>query len=166
MNDNDNTVPNGFPLGIQDNTPMKFSDNWFSATAQADNGNLIFVTGRDDLNETRLSGKYNERVEIYWHYTAADNGMPVDAEGELLETVLEALRKAMEPKDHLAVLTGIYTGNGERTLVFYTRNGRAFGERLNEALAEFPQLPIELYVEKDAEWNEYQEMYEIKSFAD
>ncbi|MDO4190590.1 MAG: DUF695 domain-containing protein [Bacteroidales bacterium] len=145
---------------------MKFSDIWFSATAEADNGKLIFVTGRDDLNDTRTSGKYNERVEIYWHYTPAENGMPIDAEGELLETVLETLRKQMESKDHLAVLTGIYTGNDERTLVFYTRNSRAFGERLNEALAPFPTLPIELYVEKDSDWHEYLEMYEIKSFAE
>jgi hypothetical protein len=86
--------------------------------------------------------------------------MPSDAEGELMEQVIDSLRNAVE-KDKLAILTGIYTGNNERTLVFYTRTSRVFGERLNDALAEFPQLPITLYVEIDPEWNEQQELYQF-----
>ncbi|HQO48078.1 MAG TPA: DUF695 domain-containing protein, partial [Paludibacteraceae bacterium] len=69
-------------------------------------------------------------------------------------------------KNRLAVLTGIYTGDGERTLVFYTRSTNAFQETLNTALRNFEQLPLTLYVENDANWNEYQEMCEIKPFAE
>ena len=144
---------------------MKLTDNWFSTMAEADNEMPIFISGRDDLNEFRLSGKFKERVEIYWKYESHHNGMPSDADGELMEQVLDALRNSVE-KDKLAILTGIYTGNNERTLVFYTRTSRVFGERLNEALSTFPQLPITLYVEIDPEWNEYQELCEIKQFID
>lgn len=91
--------------------------------------------------------------------------MPHDDEGKLMEEVLETLKKAME-KDKLAILTGIYTGNGERTLVFYTRTSRVFGERLNEALAPFELLPIELYVEIDKDWNEYNEMLEAQEYGE
>ena len=144
---------------------MKLTDNWFSTMAEADNEMPIFISGRDDLDEFRLSGKFKERVEIYWKYESHHNGMPSDADGELMEQVLDALRNSVE-KDKLAILTGIYTGNNERTLVFYTRTSRIFGERLNEALATFPQLPITLYVEIDPDWNEYQELCEIKQFID
>ena len=144
---------------------MKLTDNWFSTMAEADKGMPIFITGRDDMDEFRLSGKFKERVEIYWKYDSHHNGMPSDADGELMEQVVEALRLAVE-KDKLAILTGMYTGTGERTLVFYARTSRVFGERLNEALAPFPQLPITLYVENDPDWNEYQEMSEIKQFID
>ena len=144
---------------------MKLTDNWFSTMAEADNEMPIFVSGRDDLDEFRLSGKFKERVEIYWKYDSSHNGMPSDAEGELMEKVVDALRNAVE-KDKLAILTGIYTGNNERTMVFYTRTSRVFGERLNEALANLPQLPITLYVEIDPDWNEYTEMCEIKPFAE
>ena len=144
---------------------MVLTDNWFSTMAEADNEMPIFVSGRDDIDEFRLSGKFKERVEIYWKYESVHNGMPSDAEGELMEQVVDALRKAVE-KDKLAILTGIYTGNNERTLVFYARTSRVFGERLNEALAQFPQLPITIYVEIDPDWNEYQEMSEIKQFID
>lgn len=144
---------------------MKLTDNWFSTMAETDNGMPIFVSGRDDLDEFRLSNKFKERVEIYWTYDSKHNGMPSDTEGELMEQTLEILRKVVE-KDKLAILTGIYTGNNERTMVFYTRTSLIFGERLNEALAELPQLPITLYVEFDPNWNEYQEMCEIKPFAE
>ena len=133
--------------------------------AEADNEMPIFVSGRDDLDEFRLSGKFKERIEIYWKYESKHNGMPSDSDAELMEQVIESLRKAVE-KDKLAILTGVYTGNYERTMVFYTRTSRIFGEKLNEALACFPQLPITLYVEIDPEWNEYQEMCEIKPFAE
>ena len=133
--------------------------------AEADNEMPIFVSGRDDLDEFRLSGKFKERVEIYWKYDSSHNCMPSDTEGELMEKVVDALRSAVE-KDKLAILTGIYTGNNERTMVFYTRTSRVFGERLNESLANLPQLPITLYVEIDPDWNEYLEMCEIKPFAE
>ncbi|MBR5825311.1 MAG: DUF695 domain-containing protein, partial [Paludibacteraceae bacterium] len=87
---------------------MKLTDNWFSTMAEADNEMPIFISGRDDLDEFRLSGKFKERVEIYWKYESHHNGMPSDADGELMEQVLDALRNSVE-KDKLAILTGIYT---------------------------------------------------------
>lgn len=132
---------------------------------ETDDGLPMFIAGRDDIDNFRTSGKMNERVEIYWKYTPVHNGMPSDKEGELMEQVLLLLRKTME-KDKLAILTAIYTGAGERTMVFYTRTSRIFGERLNTALADFDLLPISIYVENDAEWNEYAEMCEVKPYAD
>ena len=72
--------------------------------------------------------------------------MPDEAEAKRVEEPQEALQKAME-KDKLSILTGVYTGDGARTWIFYTRNIPAFGERLNQALAPFEQLPITIYTE-------------------
>ena len=54
--------------------------------------------------------------------------MPSEALAEKMEEVQEVLRKAME-KDKLSILTGVYTGGGERIWVYYTRTVRVFGER-------------------------------------
>ena len=81
-----------------------------------------------------------------------------------MESVQDALTAAME-KDKLAILTGVYTGGGEKTWIFYTRTVRVFGERLNEALASFETLPIEIYTEVDPDWDEYLDMYEMKQWA-
>ena len=121
---------------------MRLSDVWFTALSENESGQMITVYGRDELNEFTESGKFKERVEITWKY----------------EAVEEALRKAMEKKDKLAILTGVYTGGGEKVWVFYTRTVRVFGERLNEALAPFELLPISIYTEMDPDWEEYKDM--------
>lgn len=144
---------------------MVLRDNWFSAAAEADNGAPIFINGRIDIDEFRNSGKFPERVEVYWAYVPYYNHLPSEEEGKQMEEVLDLLKRAME-KDKLAILTGVYTGNDERTMVFYTRSARVWGERLNDVLSELPLLPIEIYVEKDVEWNEYAEMLEAQEFGE
>lgn len=143
---------------------MKLSNEWFTALSENENGQLVTVSGRDELTEFIQSGKFKERVEITWKYEADDKGMPVETVAEQIDEVQEVLKKAME-KDKLSILTGVYTGNGERIWVYYTRTVRVFGERLNEALAPFELLPISIYTELDPEWDEYSDMYEMKEWA-
>jgi hypothetical protein len=90
--------------------------------------------------------------------------MPSDDVAEKMETMETALKKAVE-KDKLAIMTAVYTGDGEKVWVFYTRTARVFGERLNDALSSFETLPISLYVEADSDWEEYKDMYEMKQWA-
>lgn len=141
---------------------MKLTDVWFTALSEAENGNMVFISGRDHIMQFIKSGKFKERAEIYWKYEGDSKGMPHNETAKLMEEVLEALTKAME-KDKLAILTGVYTGDNERTMVFVTRNVPAFGERLNQALASFELLPITIYTEKDPENEEYLDMYQMKT---
>lgn len=137
---------------------MKLTDEWFTAIAESEVGNdTIFVSGRIGIDEFRLSGKFRERAEVTWKYDADSKGMPDESTAELMENVMAVLKRAME-KNKLAILTGVYTGAGERNMVFYTRNIPAFGNTLNEALSTFELLPLTIYTEKDAEWDEYAEM--------
>lgn len=143
---------------------MKLSNEWFTALSEDESGNLVAVSGRDELTEFVQSGKFKERVEITWKYEGDEKGMPSEELAEQMENVQETLKKAME-KDKLSILTGVYTGGGEKVWVFYTRTVRVFGERLNEALASFELLPISIYTEVDSEWEEYLDMYEMKQWA-
>lgn len=145
---------------------MVLTNEWFSSLGETEKGDSIFITGRDDIEAFKDSGKFKQRVEIYWKYTADSKGMPLEQDAKLINEVQETLQKAME-KDKLAILTGIYTGDGERTWVFYVRTSQIFGERLNTTLQHWEQLlPITIYVENDSEWNEYREMYESKEFGE
>ena len=143
---------------------MKLTDVWCTALAESENGDIIFVSGRDDIYEFINSGKMKERAEVTWKYTPDSKGMPDDTTAKLMEEVQEKLKKSME-KDKLSILTGVYTGNGERVMVFITRNVPAFGDRLNEALAEFELLPISIYTEKDPDNEEYKDMLQMKDNA-
>ena len=120
---------------------MKLSDNWFTTVTESDNGAVMFVSGRDEIDAFMESGKLRERVEITWPYESDAQGMPTEEESMRMEAPQEALRKAME-KDKLAILTGIYTGDGARTWVFYTRNIPAFGERLIRLWPRLNSCPL------------------------
>ncbi|WP_243346909.1 DUF695 domain-containing protein [Parabacteroides sp. FAFU027] len=143
---------------------MKLTDKWFSAISEDENGKLVIVTGRDDIMDFVKSGKFKERAEIYWKYEGDGQGMPSEELSEQMEQVEEALRKSME-KDKLAILTGVYTGGGQKTWVFICRTVRVFGERLNEALSSFDLLPIEIYTENDPDCEEYLDMLEMRSWG-
>ncbi|MCD7712931.1 MAG: DUF695 domain-containing protein [Firmicutes bacterium] len=143
---------------------MRLSNVWFTALSENESRQMITIAGREELTEFRNSGKLKERVEITWAYKGDQKGMPSDELAEQMEAVQETLRKAME-KDKLSILTAVYTGGGEKIWVYYTRTVRVFGERLNEVLASFELLPISIYTELDPEWEEYQDMYEMKQWA-
>lgn len=136
---------------------LKITNEWWTAPAEGENGELVLVTGRRDIDNVMASGVFNDRVEVTWKYKPEKNGMPDFKTSSLMEEVQDALEGAFA-KDPVAVLTGVYTGAGERNWIFYTRSVNIFGKKLNEALASFELLPIGLYAEKDPEWNEYKEM--------
>lgn len=145
---------------------MVLTDNWFTALSENEDGSITFISGRSGIDEFIKSGKMKQRVEVTWKYEADAKGMPAnDKEAQIMEAVEERLRKAME-KDKLAILTGIYTGQGKRDWIFIARNLNAFGERLNDALQGLPQLPIEIYAEDDPKNEEYKALLEIKGEDD
>lgn len=145
---------------------MKLSDKWFTALSENEDGSYTFISGRSDIDEFINSGKLKERVEVTWTYEKDEKGMPaIDKEAQIMEAVEERLRTALE-KDKLAILTGIYTGQGKREWVFITRSTAAFGERLNDALAGLPQLPITIYAEQDPDNEEYKSLLDIRGEED
>lgn len=140
---------------------LKITNEWWTAPAEAENGQIIMVTGRRNMQVVKDTGVYNTRIEVTWTYQPEANGMPGFAESKLMEEANDAFEAAFG-KDPVAVITGIYTGAGERNWVFYTRSLHIFQRKLNEALAEMPLLPLTFHAEEDADWAEYAEMCETE----
>lgn len=139
---------------------MSKTSDWWTSPTESENGRLIMVTGRRDVDKFRNNSRFNIRVEISWEYDGDASGMPNYETSTLMEQVQEALEAEFK-KDPIAILTGIYTGDNERNWVFYTLSTHIFGRKLNEALVNFELLPITIYCENDPNWNEYQEMKEL-----
>lgn len=139
---------------------MSKTSDWWTSPTESENGRLIMVTGRRDVDKFRNNSRFNIRVEISWKYDGDASGMPNYETSTLMEQVQEALDAEFK-KDPIAILTGIYTGDNERNWVFYTLSTHIFGRKLNEALVNFELLPITIYCENDPDWNEYQEMKEL-----
>ncbi len=132
-------------------------NDWWTAPAESENGRLIMVTGRKDVDKFRNNKRFTIRVEVTWKYEGLPDGMPDTATSTLMSEVQDALTAEFD-RDPVAVLTGIYTGDNRRDWVFYTLSTHIFGRKLNEVLVPFPMLPISIYCENDPAWEEYAEM--------
>lgn len=138
-------------------TRLKIGNEWWTSPAEGENGCLIMVTGRSGVEPVIAMQRFNDRVEVTWKYAPAGGGMPDDATARFMEEVDTALKNEFE-RDAVAVMTGIYTGGGERNWVFYVSSLHSFQFRFNRALQPFDTLPLTIYAEHDPEWNEYREM--------
>ena len=93
-----------------------------------------------------------------WEYEPDKGGMPDFTTLRKMDVVTDLLHDKLR-RDPVAVMTGIYTGAGERNWVFYAVTLKAFQAVLNEALSTIDeQLPLTFHAEEDPEWEEYQEM--------
>lgn len=140
-------------------------DSWWTAPAESEDGHLIMVTGNKDVAKFRSNPRFCIRIEVSWNYTGDASGMPDTATSELMEQVQEALQTEFR-KDPVAILTGIFTGDGKREWVFYSVSTHIFGKKLNQALEPFPLLPITVYCENDPGWEGYDEMTQAEIWFD
>lgn len=141
------------------------SSTWWTAPTESENGRLILVTGRKDVDKFRSNPRFTIRAEVTWRYEGDASGMPDAETSAMMEQVQEALQTEFR-KDPVAVLTGIFTGDNQRDWIFYTLSTHIFGRKLNEVLAPFPLLPLTIYTENDPDWEEYSEMSEAEIHLD
>lgn len=137
---------------------------WWTSPAESDDGRLIMVSGRSDVSKFRSNPRFNIRIEVLWPYDESPSaGMPSDKDAEIMGIATDNF-DAILKKDAVAVMTGIFTGAGERTWVFYTVSTFIFQKKLNEAFADLPLLPLKITAENDPDWEAYDEMmtFEIK----
>lgn len=133
------------------------TEKWWSYPAEGEDGKTIIVTGRDDIDKWMKPGKFPVRVTVSWDYTPLPDGMPSDADAELMDEATTALLREFG-KDKSAVMTGIYTGCGRRDWIFYTHSLNIFGKVFNRALADVAQMPLSFDAADDPAWEEYHDM--------
>lgn len=133
---------------------------WWTSPLTDDGDRTIIVTGRGDVQKFRSNPKFSIRVEVTIPYADTLDGLPGRDDATLLDEILESFRAVLKA-DPVAVLTGIYTGAGERNMVFYTLSTNIFNKKLNQALDPFPLLPLKITAENDPDWAEYDEMHEL-----
>ena len=140
-------------------------DKWWTYPAESEDGQTILITGRDEIEKWQKPGKFPIRVTVSWDYIPKPDGMPSDADADLMEQATDALLDEFR-KDKAAVMTGIYTGAGRRDWVFYTHSLNIFGKVFNRALAPLPELPLKFEAAEDPDWEEYRDMREATYVPD
>ena len=117
-------------------------NDWWTAPAEAPDGQIVMVTGRRDIAKYRNNPRFSIRVTVAWRYAPA--GMPSDADAETMGVATDGFTEVLA-KDPVAVLST-----------------NIFNKKLNEALAPLPLLPLEISAENDPRWEEYDEMCECE----
>ena len=140
----------------------EYPGEWLTAPAESDSvdNGIIFVTGRCDVDKFRNNPKFSIRVDVTYTYGGDDCSFPDKETSETIAEVTDRLVATFK-KDPVAVLTGIYTGCGQRNWTFYTPSTHIFQRKFNEALADMPTLPITMSAENDPDWAEYAEMRSV-----
>lgn len=133
------------------------ADVWWTYPAESESGRTVIVTGRDGVDKERLSGKYRYRINVIWNYNAQPDGLPDEVDSRLMEEATDALLAAFR-KDKVAVMTGIYTGDGRRDWVLYCKNLKIFSIVFNKALEPLDTMPLVVEAEEDEGWEEYLHM--------
>ena len=64
---------------------------WWTAPTESENGKLIMVTGRKDVESFRKNPKFSIRIEVTWKYEPEADGMPDKETSEQMEQVQEIL---------------------------------------------------------------------------
>lgn len=129
------------------------ADNWTCGEVDEDIPTLYRF--RPQLQAFIDNGKYIHKLLIRWPYepdTASE--LPSDEDMDLMADVEDALIEALE-EDALAVMTAVITGSSIRRMIWYTANLEETGKRINEALSDFDQLPLELISSEEPDWAEY-----------
>ncbi len=141
---------------------LNISDDWWTAPSEDSEGRTVLVTGRRSLENVIASHRYVYRIEMTWEYTPEKGGMPDYATSRKMEVVTNLLQEKLR-SDPVAIMTGIYTGAGERNWVFYAVTLKAFQAVLNSALSSIEeQLPLTFIAAEDRDWEEYREMCECE----
>lgn len=135
----------------------KIIDKFWTYPAETESGKTLIITGRDSMEPIIEAGKHIFRVRVSLDYDALPDGMPAKADAENLEKITDALLDETA-KDPAAILTGIYTGDGRRDWIFYTRSLHIFQNIFNRALEDLPIFSFEMQAEEDPDWTEYLDM--------
>ncbi|MBS1802263.1 MAG: DUF695 domain-containing protein [Acidobacteria bacterium] len=94
------------------------------------------------------------RIDILWTYTS-DSGLPIVEDRERMDRFEDALEVALD-QEGCATLALVSTGEELRQWTYYARSEAEFGARVDFAIAELPELPIEIHTAYDPEWSTYQ----------
>ena len=133
---------------------LELNDTWFGGETE-NNGKPVIIRGRQHLKNFIDSKQYPEHIEFVWTFeTDTENGIPTPEENIFMQKVEDALIESLE-SDLQSVLAIVYTHNGIRSLIFYTKSVSEFLKRINKALTEFKKLPIEISNDKDIDWELY-----------
>ena len=133
--------------------PNSDTDAWNLAEGTL-NGSPVLLRYRPKLAEFLGDPRFPRLLTIDWAYDTNDSGLPSDEQSDQMRAFEDALESSPDFIAH-AILTFVRTHDGTRRWHYYIDDVRQTGEALNSALQHCPVMPIQLAVEDDPAWDEF-----------
>jgi hypothetical protein len=115
-------------------------------------GQPIVLRYRPELHPFLGDARYPRRLSITWNYPCDNSsGMPSHLQSDEMQK-FEDLLQAHLDADGTAILAFVRTHAGSRSWIYYIADAQLLAQRINAALANHPDFPIELEVADDPEW--------------
>lgn len=141
---------------------MGKSDRWFCAEGEMD-GLPTLIRGRQGLSKLVEAHQFPHLLRIQWNYDDVGvAGLPSDTVSSSMNAFENLVIPGLE-QDSLCIFFCVFTHNGLREWLAYTRDIQATCDAINALLAKEVAFPIEMGVEDDPDWSEYHELMENTS---
>jgi len=138
---------------------MAFGSNvrtWATAiSTNADNGRKIIFRYAEELSTTFDQACQPVRIFIVWKYESK-SGLPMSEDNQRMNQLEDMLESVLK-EDGFATLALVSTCEGLREWTYYAKSEEEFMARLNYALAGVPAFPIEIHIERDPNWDVYEQ---------
>ena len=116
------------------------------------NGQPVLLRYRPELQPFLGDSRYPRRLMITWSYPCDNSsGMPSDRQSDEMRE-FEDLLQAHLDADGTAILAFVRTHSGSRCWTYYIADAQLLSQRINTALANHPNLPVEFEVADDPDW--------------
>lgn len=136
---------------------INFDGNWFSANDD-NNGLPVILRGRNKLTPLIGLKSHPNLIKITWRYELdGPHGLAAPEEDLRMDVFERAVFDALEAET-VCIFYCVYQHNGQKEWLAYCTHVDAAEEILNVALMGHEEYPIELTVEADPEWSDYQAM--------
>ncbi|QDT96981.1 DUF695 domain-containing protein [Gimesia aquarii] len=127
---------------------------WLTATALEDEYTVFFRL-LPKIPEAISTADFPDRIEIIWSYQSPnDTGMPAAEDQQRMNEFEERLEEAWL-NTGMGYPTMLITGNQICEWQWYVKHIDQALEALNAALADLPELPIDIHTESDPDWYAY-----------
>jgi hypothetical protein len=147
----DRRLPNGPAIVTE---TKKIEDAWFLAEGELE-GLPAVIRARQHLTDWVGHPDYSRKLTIAWSYRPVDeSGMPSDTTYKQMDAFEDALFEALE-RGPSTIFVAVYTHNGRREWIGYTRDIDESESLMTRALEEHEHYPLELSTEEDPQWAEY-----------
>lgn len=129
--------------------------SWFRAEGgTADQPAMI--RARQDILARLPAASLSTRIVVSWNCRSPlEMGLPSSDDYEEISAFEEMLLNFVQEG---SILAFVFTSAGIVEYSFYTSDQEWFLERLNEALADKPSVPIEISAEDDPDWTQYRSL--------